>query len=102
MDYTLLEDTMIQYLLETLRRQKGMSYDDIAGQVYGTENMQRSRLRLYHLRKPMVGGSRKKLSLEDYVRICYALQESPAELLGYLLGKVTREEQKVSEEIFKN
>lgn len=91
MDYSIFEDTMIQYLLETLRQKKGKTYDDIAGQVYGTENIQQSRLKLYHLRKPMKNGSRKTLSLKDFIAICQALDENPVEMLGHVLGMVKRE-----------
>ena len=90
MDYQVLEHHMIHYLLETLRKEKGMTYDDIAGRVYGTENMQQSRLRLYRLRKPDKSGATKKLTFEDFVRICQALGESPVEVLGIVLGDVKR------------
>lgn len=92
MDPILLEKLMIEYLTETLRKQKGMSYDDIAGKVYGTENMQRSRLRLYHLRKADKDGNRKRLLLDDFVSICKALDENPAEILGYVIRKAKTEE----------
>ena len=90
MNYSNLADIMIEFLFETLRKEKNKSYDDIAGYVYGTENMQQSRLKLYHLRKPMKNGLPKKMSLEEFVRICDALEESPTEILGQLLGMLKR------------
>ena len=84
---------MLEYLLETLRKEKGLSYDDIAKKVYGTENVQQSRLKLYRLRKPSTkNGSIKKLTLEDFILICEALEESPSEILAQVSGKVKRRE----------
>ncbi len=92
MDLGRLELAMIEYLLETLRKEKGKTYDDIAGYVYGTENIQQSRLRLYRLRKPAKSGSPKKLTFEDFVRICEAVDESPVEVLAQWLSKAKRGE----------
>lgn len=93
MDVQKFETTMLEYLLETLRKEKSLSYDDIAKKVYGTENVQQSRLKLYRLRKPSTkNGSIKKLTLVDFVLICEALRESPAEVLAQVSGKVRRGE----------
>lgn len=77
-----LDRIMIEYLLEDLRTAKGMSLDDVAGEVYGKENLPQSRLKLYRLRKPKPDGTIKKLTLEDFIAICVALKEDPVRVLA--------------------
>lgn len=77
-----LDSIMVEYLLEEVRVAKGKSLDDVASQVYGEENMQQSRLKLYRLRKPKADGTIKKLTLEDFIAICKALDEDPVRVLA--------------------
>ena len=84
-----LEQILIDYLLEKVRTDKGMSLDDVAGKVYGTENLAQSRLRLYRLRKPKPDGTTKKLTLEDFILICKALEVDPVRVLASNLDKMS-------------
>lgn len=83
-----LGQVMMEYLLEKLRTEKGMSLDDVAARVYGGENIAKSRLKLYRLRKPKKDGTIKKLTLEDFVLICQALEIDPVRVLALNLDKV--------------
>lgn len=85
-----LEQIMVEYLLEKVRNDKGMSLDDVASKVYGSENIAQSRLKLYRLRKPKKDGTVKKLTLEDYVLICQALEVDPVRILALNMEKVNR------------
>lgn len=85
-----LEQTMVDYLLEKIRVEKGLSLDDVASRVYGAENIAQSRLKLYRLRKPKKDGTVKKLTLEDYVLICQAMDVDPVRILALKLEKVAR------------
>ena len=84
-----LGQLMVEYLLEKVRTEKGMSLDDVAAKVYGSENIAQSRLKLYRLRKPKKDGTIKKLTLEDFVLICQALEIDPVRVLALNLDKVT-------------
>ena len=83
-----LDMRMIDYLLETLRKEKNMTLDDVATRVYGSENIPQSRLRLYRLRKPKPDGTIKKLTLEDFFLICLALDEDPVRVLDRKLDEM--------------
>ena len=85
-----LEQIMVEYLLEKVRIEKGMSLDDVASKVYGSDNIAQSRLKLYRLRKPKKDGTVKKLTLEDYVLICQALGVDPVRILALNMEKVTK------------
>lgn len=85
-----LEQIMIEYLLEKVRNEKGMSLDEVAARVYGSENIAQSRLRLYRLRKPKKDGTVKKLTLEDFVLICQALGVDPVRILALNMEKISR------------
>ncbi len=82
------ETALIEYLLEKLRNEKGMTLDEIASKVYGSENLPQSRLKLYRLRKPQKDGKTKKLTLSDFVAICEALGVDPVRVLAKNLDKV--------------
>ena len=88
-----LDQIMVEYLLEKVRTEKGMTLDDVAAKVYGTNNLARSRLKLYRLRKPKKDGTAKKLTLEDYVLICQALAVDPVRILALNLERVTPSQQ---------
>ncbi len=83
-----LEQRLIHYLLETVRTEKGLSLDEVASKVYGSESLPQSRLKLYRLRKPAENGKTKKLTLEDYVAICNALGVDPVRVLAKNLDKI--------------
>ena len=83
-------DYLLDYLLEKIRVEKGLSLDDVASRVYGAESIARSRLKLYRLRKPKKDGTVKKLTLEDYVSICQAMDVDPVRILALNLEKVAR------------
>ncbi len=83
-----LEQSLIEYLLEKVRVEKGKSLDEIASSVYGSENLPQSRLRLYRLRKANENGKVKKLTLEDFVSICKALDVDPVRVLASNLDKL--------------
>lgn len=82
-----LDQFMVEYLLETVRNEKGMTLDDVAVRVYGAHNVPQSRLRLYRLRKPKKDGKAKKLTLEDFISICNALEIDPVRVLASNLDK---------------
>lgn len=82
------ETALIEYLLEKLRNEKGMTLDEIASKVYGGENLPQSRLKLYRLRKPQKDGKTKKLTLSDFVAICEALEVDPVRVLAKNLDKI--------------
>lgn len=82
-----LEQFMVEYLLDKVRSEKKMSLDEVATKVYGSDNIAQSRLRLYRLRKPKKDGTIKKLTLEDFVLICHALDVDPVRILAINLDK---------------
>ena len=74
------KEQMITYLLEDMRKKAGLTY------VYG-EPLAQARMRLYRLRKPKKDGSRKELTLEDFIRICRAVNLDPLRGLATALDK---------------
>lgn len=80
------KEKMIEYLLEDMRKKEGKTYDDIALEVYG-EPLAQSRMKLYRLRKPKKDGSRKELSLEDFIKICRAVNLDPIRGLAVALDR---------------
>lgn len=80
------KEKMIEYLLEDMRKKEGKTYDDIALEVYG-EPLAQSRMKLYRLRKPKKDGSRKELSLEDFIKICRAVNLDPIRGLAVVLDR---------------
>jgi len=85
-----LDQIMVEYLLEKIRTEKGLTLDEVAAKVYGETNLPQSRLKLYRLRKPKKDGSIKKLTLEDYVLICQALEVDPVRVLALNLDRVAQ------------
>lgn len=81
-----MRDFMVDYLLEDMRKKAGKSYDDIAASVYG-EPLAQARMRLYRLRKPKKDGTRKELSLDDFIKICRALSLDPVRVMAVALEK---------------
>lgn len=77
---------MVEYLLEDMRKKAGLTYDEVALEVYG-EPLAQSRMRLYRLRKPKKDGSRKELTLEDFIKICRAVKIDPLRAFAVALDK---------------
>lgn len=92
-----MDSIMVDYLLEELRVAKKKSLDDVASKVYGDKNLPQSRLKLYRLRKPKADGTIKKLTLEDFIAICHALDESPVEILARKLEAMKAKKFETSE-----
>ena len=80
------KEQMIEYLLEDMRKKAGLTYDEVALAVYG-EPLAQSRMKLYRLRKPKKDGSRKELTLEDFIKICRAVNLDPLRGLAVALDK---------------
>lgn len=89
------EQMAIDYLLNEKRKEVGKSLDDVARVVFPGEEIGKARMKLYRLRKPQQStGAQRRLYLDEFVRICKALELSPMEEFAAVLVRLKEEAKK--------